>query len=369
MSDKEMKRMDDPVSSEQFSLRWNNFHSNLTSEFHALLQGEDLVDVTIAANGKFVQAHKIVLSVCSPYFKELFKINPCKHPIVILQDVGYTALCGLLQFMYCGEVSVCQDELADFLKTAELLQVKGLTGSDSQEQTKSTLNKRPLIPETKRKSKMPRRIILGDHGEQDIKDKIIRIEENTNPSLTSVATTTTTTTTTTSTPPLIVPKTEPTEYSEIEEIESSADHSIAPSGETSGSNSHTQQGHYVISNISPSQDQLQDGTQVGFRTTSRGRLQLVHYGFIYHCNRQKDDKIFWKCAEYNKTGCRGRCITVGESITVTHPYHNHKIREESNNVEHDNNSSAFDGCKPFWDSEMITLAEMNVIKSLPVKQH
>lgn len=67
--------MDDPGPSEQFSLRWNNFHTNLTTEFHALFRGEDLVDVTIAADGKFVQAHKIVLSVCSPYFKELFKVS------------------------------------------------------------------------------------------------------------------------------------------------------------------------------------------------------------------------------------------------------------------------------------------------------
>lgn len=65
--------MGDPAS-EQFSLRWNNFYTNLTSGFHALLEGEDLVDVTIAVDGKFVQAHKIVLSVCSPYFKDLFKV-------------------------------------------------------------------------------------------------------------------------------------------------------------------------------------------------------------------------------------------------------------------------------------------------------
>jgi hypothetical protein len=64
---------------EQFSLRWNNFHSNLTAGFHALLQGEDLVDVTLAAAGQFVQAHKIVLSVCSPYFKELFKVSMGKY--------------------------------------------------------------------------------------------------------------------------------------------------------------------------------------------------------------------------------------------------------------------------------------------------
>ncbi|XP_063227992.1 modifier of mdg4-like isoform X13 [Bacillus rossius redtenbacheri] len=116
---------------EQFSLRWNNFHSNLSSGFHAFLQGEDLVDVTLAAGGKFLQAHKLVLSVCSPYFKELFKVNPCKHPIVILKDVGHKELEDILEFMYRGEVNVRQDDLTEFLKTAEMLQVKGLTGDES----------------------------------------------------------------------------------------------------------------------------------------------------------------------------------------------------------------------------------------------
>jgi hypothetical protein len=81
--------------SDQFSLRWNNFHSNLTSGFHALLQGEDLVDVTLAAGGQFVQAHKIVLSVCSPYFKDLFKVcwNEL-HSLLIAQDqMKYTGYC------------------------------------------------------------------------------------------------------------------------------------------------------------------------------------------------------------------------------------------------------------------------------------
>ncbi|XP_046995627.1 protein bric-a-brac 1-like isoform X2 [Schistocerca americana] len=118
------------VEAEHFSLRWNNFHSNLATGFHALLEEVDLVDVTIAAEGQFVQAHKIVLSVSSPYFKELFKVNPCKHPIVILKDVCHKELVAILQFMYQGEVNVRQEELGAFLKTAELLQIKGLTGNE-----------------------------------------------------------------------------------------------------------------------------------------------------------------------------------------------------------------------------------------------
>ncbi|XP_031347437.1 protein abrupt-like isoform X2 [Photinus pyralis] len=119
------------MSTEQFSLRWNNFHSNLTSGFHDLMQANDMVDVTLAVDGQFLQAHKLVLSICSPLFKQLFKINPCKHPVIILRDVTYENLKDILAFMYLGEVNVLRDNLSTFLRTAELLQVKGLTSDDS----------------------------------------------------------------------------------------------------------------------------------------------------------------------------------------------------------------------------------------------
>ncbi|XP_044754404.1 protein tramtrack, beta isoform-like isoform X2 [Coccinella septempunctata] len=118
---------------QQFALKWNNFHSNLSSGFHELFEAADMVDVTLAMDGKFLQAHKVVLSICSPYFKEMFKVNPCKHPIVILKGVGHEHMKDILEFMYLGEVSVLRENLTSFLRTAELLQVKGLTGDDSSE--------------------------------------------------------------------------------------------------------------------------------------------------------------------------------------------------------------------------------------------
>lgn len=116
------------MASEQFSLCWDNFHKNMSSGMNSLLENEDLVDVTLAVQGKCLKAHKMVLSVCSPYFKELFKSNPCQHPIVFMKDVSYEALSDLLQFMYQGEVQVSQENLTTFIKTAEALQIKGLTG-------------------------------------------------------------------------------------------------------------------------------------------------------------------------------------------------------------------------------------------------
>ncbi|KAJ6640820.1 Protein tramtrack, beta isoform, partial [Pseudolycoriella hygida] len=114
------------MSVQQFCLRWNNHQPNFISVFSALLHNEALVDVTLAAEGRHLQAHKVVLSACSSYFQSLFTSNPCQHPIVILKDVQYNDLKTMVDFMYYGEVNVSQEQLPHILKTAEMLKIKGL---------------------------------------------------------------------------------------------------------------------------------------------------------------------------------------------------------------------------------------------------
>ncbi|KAG8233092.1 hypothetical protein J437_LFUL013092, partial [Ladona fulva] len=111
---------------QQFCLRWNNHQPNFVSVFTNLLHNESLVDVTLAAEGRQLRAHKVVLSACSSYFQSLFAANPCQHPIVILKDVKYADLKTMVDFMYYGEVNVSQDQLPSVLKTAEMLMIKGL---------------------------------------------------------------------------------------------------------------------------------------------------------------------------------------------------------------------------------------------------
>jgi len=66
---------------DEFKLCWKNFQDNIASGFQNLYDRGDLVDVTLACDGKLLHAHKIVLAICSPYFQEIFTTNPCKHPI------------------------------------------------------------------------------------------------------------------------------------------------------------------------------------------------------------------------------------------------------------------------------------------------
>lgn len=116
----------DPNLPQAFCLRWNMYQANLTSVFEQLLQNEQFVDVTLSCDGVSIKAHKVVLSACSPYFTALFNDNPCKHPIIIMRDIKLAELKAIVEFMYRGEINVCQDQIGPLLRIAELLKIRGL---------------------------------------------------------------------------------------------------------------------------------------------------------------------------------------------------------------------------------------------------
>ena len=59
---------------QHYSLKWSDYHHNMMTSFRELQDQEEFVDVTITADGLSVQAHKVVLSACSPYFRKLLKV-------------------------------------------------------------------------------------------------------------------------------------------------------------------------------------------------------------------------------------------------------------------------------------------------------
>ena len=113
--------------SEQFSLKWNDFHSNVSKTFSALRTEEDFQDVTlVSADLQQVSAHKVVLSACSKYFKNILQQNRHSNPLLCLDGVTSSELQSVLDYIYQGEVQVYQENLDRFLAVAERFQLEGL---------------------------------------------------------------------------------------------------------------------------------------------------------------------------------------------------------------------------------------------------
>jgi len=124
---------------DKFCLRWTDFENNISGAFQELRHAEDFFDVTLACEDEQIQAHKVILSACSPFFRSILKRNKHQHPLLYLKGVKHTDLVAVLDFMYQGEVNVAQEELNTFLAVAEDLKVKGLTQNDSEKKQNKTV--------------------------------------------------------------------------------------------------------------------------------------------------------------------------------------------------------------------------------------
>ena len=116
-----------------------------------LLETGELTDVTLAAGSKVFSVHKFVLSIASPFFRQLFRILDSEKTVVFLKDVDPTVLEILIQFIYKGEVHTPQGDLTNLLETARSLEVQGF---NSIKETKSRYGAKRQIESNANNSKV-----------------------------------------------------------------------------------------------------------------------------------------------------------------------------------------------------------------------
>ncbi|XP_072393845.1 uncharacterized protein [Diabrotica undecimpunctata] len=340
------------MSSEQFSLCWDNFHKNMSSGMNSLLENEDLVDVTLAVQGKCLKAHKMVLSVCSPYFKELFKSNPCQHPIVFMKDVSYEALSDLLQFMYQGEVQVSQENLTTFIKTAEALQIKGLTGDGNgstdndvvevpvEKRTPHVEDYKPVsLPRPKKQQPPPapisspsvkrQRLSASTSDTQPLPPPVTKVEPIAPPQPVPIATP--------ESSPLHF-KTEPYEQSVslLDEPgddtfnEDTLDETVGDDNEDysmmeSGSGEEPQAG--------TSTDGAGEGQGLIYFTKARTRPIITVNDYIYKVDRIVSDRTYWRCCMHRQNNCKARITTHGFTAILTGSHNHEKTSSDCSSLE------------------------------------
>ena len=110
-------------------LKWNDYNTSLLNTFQSLRQERDFIDVTLISDDEIkLQAHKVVLSACSPFFRNVLRHSSNgDHPLLFLSGVQSPELQLVLEYVYNGEVKLKEEKLSKFLEATSKLKISGLS--------------------------------------------------------------------------------------------------------------------------------------------------------------------------------------------------------------------------------------------------
>merc|ERR1719245_2174480 len=125
------------------SLQWNHFDTDLRETFIELRENGSSFDVTLATDdGHIIEAHKLILTAGSEFFKNILKNTQHPKPYIHLKGVRRLDLEHAINFLYHGKVDIAQDDLVNFLEISQDLQVKGI---QSTQKIKSQQNEETVV--------------------------------------------------------------------------------------------------------------------------------------------------------------------------------------------------------------------------------
>merc|ERR1712183_239694 len=118
--------------SDKYLMKVDGFDANFISSLNLLRDSEEFFDVTLVSDDEVsIQAHKVILSACSPFLRNVLKFNKTTSPLLYIRGATNSVLSKLVEFIYKGEVTVVKNDLDSFLKLAEDLKVTGLSEKDA----------------------------------------------------------------------------------------------------------------------------------------------------------------------------------------------------------------------------------------------
>ncbi|CAH0750054.1 unnamed protein product [Diatraea saccharalis] len=299
------------MSQPQLLLSCKSFGNNIFEGLSSFQQKEEFVDLTLAADGHFVKVHQMVLSLASPYLKELIKSAPCPHPILFLNQISYQTLCAILEYIYSGEVIVNKNDIGELIQAAKALHITGLEFMDwttvqvvgDGESNNSVLgtNDMNVSDETSAFDTVPSH---NDNGNEQQWSQALHIikksSRHNNKQDTTIST-----------------------ESNISQIDmgNTFDESIDIQGDV---------GVNKCDNISG----VSENPSILYTLSNQGNIQMILNRYIYnirYVSRKKGPPTrLWRCVDYVKGKCRAS-VTTKDDIVVqrvaahTHSFHDNRI--------------------------------------------
>merc|ERR1711963_442352 len=120
------KNMASTASNPMYMLQWHEHHASFFRLMEDLCREQSLTDVTITCGEVSLEAHSLILGASSPILRSILAKGEGKKQTLHFMDMNPFHMQLLLQYMYRGEISVPQGELAPLMTSARSLQIKGL---------------------------------------------------------------------------------------------------------------------------------------------------------------------------------------------------------------------------------------------------
>ena len=118
---------------EKYSLTWHTYSDHLEDMMKEMMMNDDFADVTLVSEDKkHIKAHKIILSACSPVFKDIVKLEKNTNTFIFLKGINFSDLEPIMQFIYVGEATLNEEKLKDFLAVAKSMEIKGLGNAETE---------------------------------------------------------------------------------------------------------------------------------------------------------------------------------------------------------------------------------------------
>ncbi|CAH1646834.1 unnamed protein product [Spodoptera littoralis] len=288
---------------ERLSLSWDSHQKSICNGLSVLQQRGEYVDMTLAADGHYVKVHQMVVSLVSPYLKDLISTAPCPHPVIFLNNISYTTLCAILEYVYTGEVQVPRDKLPDLLSAGRALHIRGLKDMN---EGKPPEESRPTMPSLSE--------ILKEEQNKDTQEQIltsspepickIYISENANNYDTTMDTENESSTDIMAITDTSIPLKKNKKYKKDDKPP------ISP--ETTRNVLLSKQVQYSISN--------------------QGGLQAVYNRYIYNLRyiSKTNGRRFWRCVQYSSNNnCPANISTLNNNTVVDRTFtHNHPFEDK-----------------------------------------
>ncbi|XP_047530326.1 protein abrupt-like isoform X2 [Vanessa atalanta] len=256
----------------QFSLSWEQHMFNISHGLSKFRQNGEFVDMTLAADGYFLKAHQMILSLVSPYIKDIIASLQCTHPVIFL-DTSQTTSSNLPSNLIDPSVIVDSNSSED---KDDPLQTKVETLEESEEQFSMTddLTKNEF------------------NNNQDLFEKDVELQLECNDG----------------------------------KVNDPAMSQIACSSNSNNADNSS----FIINQDS------NDFPTPFFTISNQGSLQLVlnrHLYFLKYKSTSASGHSQWKCVNYINTKCPAYVITKNDKVIQrhirhAHPYHDIKIAKK-----------------------------------------